>query len=210
MARDVYVVWDDMYHPEATYTDITNKLFSKPDWNLQTSYIAEDILKLEKRPDLMVNFTIGRPDGVNELGYTEQGYIKNMVEDGMGIMYVHAGLACIEEYTPAYEIALGHFAYHPQPHYPTMVCGMPGISHPILDGVEPFEEPDEHYFCKIDILKATPFLCSVSRMGTEVAGWTQELGKGRVCGLTPGHTVEMLAKMERLLSNAAKWCVKEM
>ena len=210
MAKSVYVVWDDIYHPEATYTDIVQRLFGGPEWELQTSYIAEDILKREKTPDLMVNFTIGQPEGVNELGYTQQGYIKNMVESGMGIMYVHAGLACIQEYTPAFEIALGHFAYHPQPHFPTMVCALPGITHPITQGIEPFEEPDEHYFCKVDILKATPFLCSVSRSGTEIAGWTQTLGKGRVCCLTPGHPAEMLAKMEPLLRNAVRWCVGEL
>ncbi|MDR1530653.1 MAG: ThuA domain-containing protein [Clostridiales bacterium] len=210
MSKTVFVVWDDMYHPEKTYAGITRKLFGGPEWELQTSYIAEDIIKLEKAPDLMVNFTIGRPDGVKEFGYTQQGILKKMVEDGMGIMYVHAGLACIQEYTPAYEISLGHFASHPQPHYPTRVCPLPGSEHPILTGITPFEEPDEHYFCKVDIEKAVPFLCSISVAGTEIAGWTQELGKGRVCCLTPGHTEEMLAKMEKLLENSAKWCVHEL
>ena len=209
MAKSIYVVWNDEYHPEKTYTAITKKLFGGSDWELQTSYVAQDVLKLEKAPDLMLNFTVGRPNGVKDMGYTEQGYLKKMVEDGMGIMYVHAGLACIQEFTPIYEIALGHFASHPQPHYPTYVCPLPGIDHPILNGVSVFEEPDEHYFCKIDIKNVKPFLCSRSVAGTEIAGWTHEIGKGRVCCLTPGHTEEMLDKMSTLLLNSAKWCTRQ-
>jgi type 1 glutamine amidotransferase len=210
MAKTVYVIWDDFYHPEKNYSAITHQLFAAPEWELRTTYLARDILGLGKVPDLVVNFTIGCPEGGKSLAYLEQEKLKEYVEAGMGMMYVHGGLACIQEYTPAYEIALGHFASHPEPHYATFVCPLPGASHPILEGLTAFEDPDEHYFCKVDIQKALPFLCSVSVAGTEIAGWTQELGKGRVCCLTPGHTPAMLAKMEKLLSNSAKWCVHEL
>lgn len=210
MKKNVYVVWDDIYHPMDTYRDIVAGVFGGEEWMLTTTCCARDVLNAASSPDLVVNFTIGCPDGEQQLTYSEQEALKALVEQGMGIMYVHAGLACIQEYTPSYEIALGHFASHPEPRYPTLVCPMPGINHPILNGVEPFEEPDEHYFCKVDIRKAHPFLCSVSVMGTEVAGWTQLLGAGRVACLTPGHTAGMLNSMKKLLDNAARWCTHQL
>lgn len=202
----VYVIWDDFYHPRINYAPIVTKLFENEEWELTTICDAREILALDIVPDLVVSFTVGCPEGAKPLTYSEQEGFKLLVEKGMGMLFVHAGLACVCEYTPFYEIALGHFASHPEPRYPTLVCALPGIAHPILQNVEPFEERDEHYFCKVDIQKATPFLCSVSQAGTEIAGWTQCLGKGRVACLTQGHTSEMLQKMAALLLNACRWC----
>lgn len=209
MAKSVLVIWDDIYHPEGTYTDIVNKIFGNGKWDLKTTYLARDVFSGAGMPDLVVNFTIGCPEGEAGLTTEEQDKIKKMVEAGMNMMYVHAGLAVIQEDTPVYDISLGHFASHPQPHYVTHCCEIPGTDHPIMKGVEPFEDPDEHYFCKLQVEKATPFMASVSVAGTEIAGWTQVLGKGRVCSITPGHNAPMLAKMQKLLENAAAWCVGE-
>lgn len=209
MKKTVLVIWDDIYHPEATYTDITHKVFDNEKWELKTTYLARDIFSFKKAPDLVVNFTIGRPDGEPDLTMEEQQKLKEMAEAGMNMMYVHAGLACIQENTPVNDISLGHFASHPEPHYVTHCCELPGTNHPIMKGVEPFEDPDEHYFCKVQVEKCTPFMASVSVAGTEIAGWTQELGKGRVCSITPGHNAPILSKMRKLLENAAAWCVRE-
>ena len=209
--KRVYVIWDDEYHPEATYTAITHKLFNNDKWELTTTYKARDILYLEQVPDLVLNWTIGRPLGVEpDLSPEEQAQMKKLVEGGMNAMYIHAGLACIQDNTPIFDIARGRFASHPEPHNPVYCCALPGSAHLILKGFESFVDPDEHYFCKVDVENVTPFLCSISDAGTEIAGWTQEVGKGRVCCMTPGHNAPMLAKMETLLSNAAAWCVGEL
>jgi type 1 glutamine amidotransferase len=84
---------------------------------------------------------------------------------------------------------------------------LPGCTHPIVQGVVSFEANDEHYFCKVDMDHVTLFLCSISIAGTEIAGWCQELGRGRTCSITQGHTQAMLSKMDKLLTNAADWCV---
>jgi len=209
MSKSVYVIWDDIYHPEKTYKDIVAKLFNNDRWELKTTYFARDILKLDKAPDLVVNLTIGRPDGEADLTADEQQKLKEMVMAGMSMMYVHAGLACVQDNTPIFDIALGRFASHPKEHYAVYCCALPGINHPIMNGVEPFEDNDEHYFCKVNVESSQPFMCSISVAGTEIAGWTQELGRGRVCSITPGHNIPILAKMQKLLENAAAWCVKE-
>ena len=208
--KHVLVIWNDMYHPEKTYTDVVHRLFDREGWDLTTTYSARDLLKMDKAPDLAVHLTIGRPDGESDLTTEELEQIQNMVENGMNAIYMHAGLACIADGTPAFEMARGRFASHPEPHNPVFLCALPGIAHPIMRGVEPFESPDEHYFCKVDVQRVQPFMASISIQGTEIAGWTHQLGKGRVCGITPGHNAPMLDKMFTLLSNAALWCVGEL
>lgn len=211
MKKTVYVVWNDIYHHAETYCDIAHKVFDNDKWDLHFTDYIRDLVKLEQKPDLIVNFTIGcgNPDNNDHLKPDEQQALLDAVQaGGMGVLYVHAGLAVIAEGSPTFQMSLGHFASHPKEHNPVYVRPLPGCTHPIVQGVEPFTAPDEHYFCQVDMDRATPFLCSVSIAGTEIAGWCQELGRGRACSVTPGHTAEMLANMQRLLSNAADWCVR--
>lgn len=208
MEKSVLVIWDDPYHPEETYYKIVYTVFGGAQWRLRTTRSARDLLRGEA-PDLAVCLSVGRVQGDTDLSMKEQGEVAALVRAGMGLLFVHAGLACIADDTPFFELALGRFASHPSGEQ-TVVCrAMPGIEHPILRGVEPFAAEDEAYFCKVDLSRAQPFFAAQSAAGTEVAGWTQCLGEGRTCALTPGHSPEMLQKMERLLKNAAAWCVKE-
>jgi len=52
------------------------------------------------------------------------------------------------------------------------------------------------------------FLTTVSEHGTQPGGWTRAEGTGRVCVLTPGHTVEAFTQpgFLQLLRNALAWC----
>lgn len=209
MARRVLVIWDDPYHPEKTYTEIVNKVFAEPHWQLQTTRSARDLLR-GTTPDLAVCLSVGRAAGDTDLSSREQEAIAAKVRGGMGILFVHAGLACIADDTPLFDLALGRFASHPQGEQRVVCLAMPGIEHPILRGVTPFSAEDEAYFCKVDLLHAQPVLAAQSSAGTEVAGWVQAYGEGRVCSLTPGHSPQMLEKMQPLLTNAAAWCVKEL
>jgi len=204
--KSVCVVWDDICHPLSTYRKVVEALFEQDGWALTTTTRIRDVLGMPQAPDLLVVFTVGCPEGEEKLCAEEQKKLQDMVEDGMGALYVHAGLACVQEDTPEYAITCGHFVHHPEPHDPTLVCALPGVEHPILMGTQPFVAADEHYFCKVEVQKVKPFLCSISRAGTEIAGWTQQLGRGRVACITPGHTEEMLDKMQTLLANAAQWC----
>ena len=210
MKKSVAVVWNDMYHLADTYRDIVRATFTEDRWDVRMTDYIRDIVRMEHKPDLVVNFTIGcgNPDNNDHLRIEEQQVLLDAVEGGLGMLFVHAGLAVIDPGSPMFRIALGHFASHPKEHAPVRILPLAGCRHPILEGVAPFESPDEHYFCQIDMDRAVPFLCSVSAAGTEIAGWSQDLGKGRACSITPGHTASMLSNMGRLLSNAADWCVR--
>lgn len=205
--KSVLIVWDDYYHPEANYREAVRKSFEESElWSVVKTHRIRDIFTIEPRPQLCICFTVGCPEGEDNLSIEEQERIKAMVEEGMGMLFIHAGLACIQDDTPFFELAKGRFASHPEPHYEVYCTKIPGCTHPVMKGIVPFVTADEHYFCKVDIEKVEPFMVGVSEAGTEIAGWAHKIGKGRVCCLTPGHNHPMLIKMRPLMENAALWC----
>ena len=208
MEKRVLVIWDDPHHPEEIYRDIVYTVFDGPQWRLRTSRSARDLLRGDA-PELAVCLSVGRAQGEADLSIQEQEAVAGLVRKGMGMLFVHAGLACIADGTPFFELALGRFASHPHGEWVVRCGAIPGVEHPVSIGLEPFEAGDEAYFCKADLSRARPFLAAQSAAGTEIAGWTQSFGAGRTCALTPGHSPLMLQKMERLLKNAAAWCVVE-
>ena len=184
-----------------------HSVFDGTPWVLQTTRSVRSLLR-EPAPDLAVCLSVGRAAGDSDLSIEEQNQIAALAYRGMGMLFVHAGLACIADDTPFFDLALGRFASHPSGAQTVLCCAIPGVDHPILRGLTSFSAEDEAYFCKADLSRARPFLAAQSAAGTEIAGWTQEYGSGRICSLTPGHSPEMLEKMEPLLKNAAAWCVK--
>ena len=54
------------------------------------------------------------------------------------------------------------------------------------------------------------FLTTKSEYGSQPAGWTRTEGAGRVCVLTPGHSLEVWKhpSYQALLQNALRWCGK--
>lgn len=207
MEKSVLIVWDDWYHPEANYREAIRKSFEENDmWNVTKTHRMRDLLEMEETPDLCICITVGCPEGEDMLSIEEQEKVQKLVEGGMGILFIHAGLACIQDNTPMFEIARGRFASHPEPHYDVYCTPLPGCTHPVVKGVKPFITADEHYFCKIDIDRVTPIMAAVSDAGTEIAGWVHTLGQGRVCCLTPGHNHPMMIKMRPVMENAANWC----
>lgn len=209
MEKNVLVVWDDWYHPEANYRGMVRRIFEDGDgWKVTKTHHMRDLLTMEQKPDLCLCITVGCPEGEEMLSIDEQAQVKTLVEEGMGILFLHAGLACIQDGTPMFEVSKGRFASHPEPHYDVYCTALPGCAHPVIQGIDPFVSPDEHYFCKVDIENVTPVMASVSEAGTEIAGWVHTLGKGRVCCLTPGHNWPMLIKMIPVITSAANWCVK--
>ena len=207
MTKAICVILDDRYHPKETYRQVTEELFGRGDWVLRTTESIRDLCGLEKKPDLALNFTGGRPEGSPALSAEEQQVLVRAVEAGMGMLYVHAGLTLIEPDSPIFRLARGRFVSHPPEHLPVRCGPIPGISHPIMEGVAPFAALDEHYFCQTAIEGSQPFLCTLSQHGSEVGGWAHVQGAGRVACLTPGHTAGMLEQMRRLIANAANWCI---
>jgi type 1 glutamine amidotransferase len=206
MKKSVLVIWHDKWHPDTTYEAMINELFGL--WDLKTDKSMLTLANAEKAPDFAILLSSALPRE-EYLSFEEQKAICRMAENGMGLLYIHAGLTRIQEDSPMFGLARARFIMHPEGQPPVYNCAMPGISHPVMDGVAPFEAPDEHYFCYVDVEKTQPFMVSRSKHGTEIGGWAHEYGKGRVCCLGAGHTAEAVDKMKPLIISAAAWCLKE-
>jgi len=129
------------------------------------------------------------------------------VRGGGGLLAIHSGT--VYKALPGMRALLGGaFDFHPK-QCPVTIEPVPG--HPLAAGVTPFTEVDEHYRMIMDDPAAEVFLIARSEHGEQPGGWTRQEGAGRVCVLTPGHTVEVFAHPSflRLISNGLTWCAPQ-
>ena len=78
--------------------------------------------------------------------------------------------------------------------------------------MEDFEIFDEQHMSKFALSPDHLLLRSIGRDNVEAsAGWWREVGKGRACYLTPGHTPESLnhPMTQHLIRNPARWLVRD-
>ena len=138
-----------------------------------------------------------------------QQALLDYVRQGNGLLVIHSGTAEYEQCPVLRGLMGGVFIEHP-PQCPVTVEPLAG--HPLTIGSAPFTLMDEHYFMALDDAQAGVFLTTTSEHGDQPGGWTRTEGGGRVCVLTPGHTVEVWLhpSFQTLLRNALRWCSKMM
>ena len=134
---------------------------------------------------------------------------RSWVEKGGAMLSVHAGNTGSLEKTPEWCDFVGNcFITHPAR---CDVRVYSAADHPITKDVEAFTEIDEHYELGSIAEDADVFLKSDSEEGgTQIAGYTRRIGQGKLCVLTPGHTMNVWKNKEfiKLFVNAIDWCVK--
>ncbi len=168
-----------------------------------------------KNIDLLIVFKEGRkePKGFklskSWLSLKEEKVLENYVKSGGGLLSIHNGISMYPQHGPYRKLTSGHFIWHP-PIGKFTVYPLNNL-HPITAGIKPFTIKDEQYFVNIDGKEVKVILTSSSREhGHSPSGWCKEYGRGRVCCLTPGHSLVVLKnkKYQRLISNAVLWCLK--
>lgn len=144
------------------------------------------------------------------------------VENGGGLLVTHSGTVAGEGTQQFDEFVGCKFHWHPADCPTTVDVIKP---HPIGAGVKAFTEVDEHYHLTITAPEADIFLASyaaaqgdMAKVESEpyfnavaavcAAGYTLARGKGRVCVLTPGHTLAVWhnPQYQLTLENALRWC----
>jgi len=153
----------------------------------------------------------------------QEAFIK-YVENGGGLLVSHSGtVAGKHKPTDRLDALVGcKFIRHP------VLCPItvaPIKPHPVTEGVGMFCEEDEHYFIDIlasdvDIIAAAyaPPQGDAAKYETEwyfnnpggivATGYVRTQGKGRVCVLTSGHTIEawLNGEFQKMLENGLRWC----
>ncbi|MFD1440044.1 ThuA domain-containing protein [Lacticaseibacillus hegangensis] len=204
--KKALVIRGDFYHPSDKVDPLIDKCFTSSEWKVVKTDRARDLF--EDSYDLAMFFTNGRPEGETDLTNSEQSAIVKMVREGMGIMFVHAGLVLIEEDSPFYtELNSGRFAGHSKKHVSLTTAPIRNVSHPITDGVTPLTAVDEHYYINVNFSKVTALMLSASEEGTTLGSWCSEVGQGKVFSLIPGHTFAALEtpQMQEIIENAILW-----
>jgi len=153
-----------------------------------------------------------------------QDKLVKYVENGGGLLINHSATVADPENETFHQLIGCRFAYHPAPNPVTIAPVKP---HPITEGVNLFTEIDEMYNLEIladDIniiaaayappqgevakYKSEPYFNAPASISAAV--YTREVGKGRICVLTPGHFPKVFANPEfiKLAKNAVKWLTK--
>lgn len=217
--QKVLVICDDVWHP-AEVIEKGMMPLAADNYRFEFVKAAKDILTTEmiKEYPLIVccksnNVTSGNPKPWFENTVTEVmgGEFRSYVEQGGAFLSVHSGNVFmgegdgVAEYT---DFVGNRFLSHPPRCEVTLKKEK---EHPIMRGVETeFSIRDEHYQMEILAEDADVFLTSHSRTGgSQTAGYTREMGKGRLCVLTPGHTLSVWQNKEfqKILVNAMAWCL---
>jgi type 1 glutamine amidotransferase len=146
------------------------------------------------------------------------------VEKGGGLLVSHSGTVKGPATQKLDEFIGSVFAFHPNNTPVTVDVIKP---HPITEGVGAYTEVEEQYHLAISACDANIFLASYAAAqgdkdkyesepyfnapaAVRAAGYTREAGEGRICVLTPGHTLEVWLnpQYQKLLENAIHWCAK--
>lgn len=219
--KKILVLCDDVWHP-AEVIERGMRPLAGEKYSLDFVKTAKDILtpKMIKEYPLVIcakanNVTSGNPAPWFENTVTEVmgGEFLQYVEQGGAFLAIHSGNVFtgagdgVEEYI---RFVGNRFISHP------LRCEVileKKTEHPIMKGVKDrFAVRDEHYQIEMLTEDAKVFLTSSSEKGgIQTAGYTRSMGEGRLCVLTPGHTLSVWQNPEfgKIFQNAIAWCLKE-
>lgn len=181
--------------------------------------LVEDVEALSSESlegvDLLVLHRDGMnwPDGFDKpyvvwMTPEQERAVEAFVRDGGGFMPLHNSIAIYPKEGPYRRVTAGHFIHHPA--VETFTVRVVDRTHPVTAGVEDYVVTDEQHFLECDADRVNVLLRSCSERGESAAGWAREYGKGRVCFLANGHTLDALQAPEyqKLLRNAIRWCLR--
>lgn len=144
--------------------------------------------------------------------------VKNFVQQGGSALLYHNVTYIAAGNQPFREVLGAATEGHP-PIRPFKVQ-ITNPDHPITRGLTDFVVTDEQHFLVYDQAPEHVLLRSVNEDGltyknlgaTCEAGWAYEYGQGRVCYLSPGHTIPALwnPTYVQIQQNAVRWLLREL
>ncbi len=140
----------------------------------------------------------------------QQAAVEQFVLGGGAFLNLHNSMGLYPDQGPYLKLVGGRYIGHgPLERFRVEVVDG---QHPITRGVESFWVADEQHTPPYDAGKVHLLLRNRSDDGKTVAaaGWAYESGRGRLCHLANGHTLESLQHpmYQRLLRNAVNWCLR--
>jgi hypothetical protein len=208
----------DIYHGPVMMRDGLISALVKE--NIPVTFIEDPMLlnaKILSGYSLLIIARNGRywPEGYGKpqtawMSTEQQQAIWDFVNKGGGFLGVHNAHTMYPPDGLYYKLFGGDFGGHPKPY--TFTIRVENKHHPITEGVEDYEIFDEHHMSKYFLDQEHLLLRSLAQDNKQAAaGWWNEIGKGRICYLSPGHTTEALnhPMTQRLIRNAARWLCRQ-
>ncbi len=135
--------------------------------------------------------------------------VVSFVEGGGGFLNLHNSMGLYPEGGPYLALVGGRYIGHgPLERFRVEVVDP---NHPVTRGVSGFFAADEQHTPPYDEGRVQLLLRNRSDDGkSAAAGWVREPGRGRLCHLASGHTLEALLHpmYQRLMCNAVRWCLR--
>lgn len=212
---NVLVLCDDFWHPgEVIKRGIG--CIKTSDFSFDFVYDAKDILNLKmlERYPVILNCKSNVINGANEHAWFEDGVtevgvkeLEDYVKSGHGFISLHAGNAMHKDKDGPYVNFVGNsfIGHPPRCEIEVKISG----NHPVVEGVGNFSIRDEHYAIDVSAPDAVELFRTHSPSGgDQTGGYVREIGKGRLCVLTPGHILAVWEHpaFQKLLLNALAWC----
>lgn len=209
----VLVLCDDLWHPAEVIELGLKELACDHEFTVIKS--AKDVLT----PEYIAAFPViicckgNVVNAANTAPWFEEGVtevtpkeFRQYIENGGGFISLHSGNTSGED--DEYTALVGNFfkGHPPRCSYDVKFTDE---GHPISKGVNDFTVRDEHYSIELTMEGADIFCKTYSETGGEqIGGYTKEVGKGRLCVFTPGHTLSAWqnADFKKTLLNAIDWC----
>ncbi len=137
----------------------------------------------------------------------QQQAIWDFVNSGGGFLPLHNAQGL---YPPGgLWLFAGDYGGHPNP--AVFTVRVEDKNHPVNAGADDYEIYDKQHMVKYYLDREHQLLRSIARDSqAAAAGWWQEVGKGRMVYLSPGHTPKGLGHpmTQRLIRNAVRWCLR--
>jgi type 1 glutamine amidotransferase len=131
------------------------------------------------------------------------------VERGGGFLNLHNAMGLYPPSGPYLDLVGGRYIGHgPLERFEVEVVD---AAHPVTRGVGAFFVADEQHTPPYDEARVHLLLRNRSDDGkVAAAGWVREPGRGRLCHLANGHTLEALLHpmYQKLMCNAVTWCAR--
>lgn len=191
------------FHPLVPIRPMLEGIFPSAVWTVDYEYPGLTREAMAEY-DLIVNYV----DlwGMRDTAAVSQALLSLMLAGGH-MLVLHGGLIVHDD--PAMLPVYGAtFLQHPPR---ANLCYTPA-KHPACAGIESFTLYEEPYmFAMDDSVPKQPVLSYEHEGKSYPAGWTTQIGEGRMLYLAPGHDAQVFENemFRSLLRSAAAWCMGE-
>lgn len=203
MKNKILIICDDIYHHEEVLKNGLSFLSDK--YELEFTNVPCGQFENYSAVILAKDDVVSKDNKENWLTADIEKQIENYVNNGGGIIFLHAGTVICKKSAILKSIAGCAFITHPEQ---CEINFLITSKNPQTEGAENFCIKDEHYFIDFTADDAEIFLESHSAEGKQPAGYTRMQKKGRVCVLTPGHNPEVFddPQYQKIIQNALDFC----